>query len=334
MHDNWKTGGSALAVTDRMFASAALALGLRRQLPQSQFCIVSDGRRGRAALLVSQVGPCWLDMDGLHDAETMAERLRPAIRIAGRRELQEMVRGHVRDPEEAIALVLSQNPQLQDAVATAAALPGKPALNMDGLDNEGGWTCQHPDSPDGGSPGWQTLDTISEYAGALLEFDEDGADWFEQLSAPEQVQTFYTQSDCDDFAVALHRITGWPLVRASFPDSEVGLGHHTLVQGPDGRLLDAAGWHTAAEVERTLGGKGVWFSQPGGEEVARSSNIGEASGVAEDGTDTALAMAVSAIRQLPWAPFGEPGFHALAVEPLAGVDVPAQEAGADVHPAP
>jgi hypothetical protein len=53
---------------------------------------------------------------------------------------------------------------------------------------------------------------------------------------PEMNRSGYLTGGCGLLALAVHRITGWPLAEMLEP-------YHVLVRMPDGRLLDAAGSH-------------------------------------------------------------------------------------------
>jgi len=183
----------------------------------------------------------------------------------------------------------------------------------------------------GSGPGWASLDEVAEAVwdafGASM--DDEGEELLLGMSAAERVRALYTRSDCDDFAVALHRMTGWPIVRVDFPDAEGGFGHHTLVRVPDGTqgggrrigglLLDAVGLRPTAAVRRRHGGRRARISGPGGEELAA---LGASDDHGDPGVSHSLAMAASAVRQLPWPPFDEAWFRATVSRPLLGVDVP------------
>jgi hypothetical protein len=177
------------------------------------------------------------------------------------------------------------------------------------------------DVPGGIGQGWQSLDRVAEEGLSEIsaEMDEDEIDWFLSLSAAERVRRLYTQSDCDDFAVALHRVTGWPIISAQFPDKELGIGHHTLVKAPSGLLLDAAGWHDQGELKNRLGGKSAKFSEPGGEDTV-DSLIDPPGGRDPEEPDYLLARAVSSIRQLPWGPFDSAEFRVMSFRHVPGAD--------------
>lgn len=149
-------------------------------------------------------------------------------------------------------------------------------------------------------------------------FDDLGEaelDRLEAMTAAEQVRHFYLHGECLPFARTLHALTGWPLVSVCHPDHGF---LHALVCEPGeglpgsagGRLLDASGWTTLEAVGRHYG------LRP--HETARLL-LGEGdpwdSGARpfwpEDGDERSQArLALSAIRFLPGAPFGEPGFLA------------------------
>jgi hypothetical protein len=85
--------------------------------------------------------------------------------------------------------------------------------------------------------------TDSEIAEFLYEVCElYGDEDLDPSNADEVVKRAFMSSNCDDFAWLLSEITGWPTVRMTWQIPEWGFGHHTLVQSPEGRLLDVRGW--------------------------------------------------------------------------------------------
>jgi len=179
------------------------------------------------------------------------------------------------------------------------------------------------------APALPTLETLADDAAFLLSDDFDGEEYerFIEKSPAEKVRHFFCSSDCDAFAVALHRMTGWPIRALSSPDHGPV---HRFVEAPDGRFLDAGGWTSLDGMKKRYGIRKALLTEPFGEEIA--------SGYIEDdffdGYESALGKAVAAIRQLPWAPFDEPEFREITARPVAGVDFPAFDDDADSEPTP
>ena len=166
-------------------------------------------------------------------------------------------------------------------------------------------------------PGWKPLAELADKARYLLMdgvWDEE-AEELEAAPADEVVKVYYTSSNCDDFAVALHRITGWPIMALSAAERGP---IHRFVAAPDGRSLDACGWTDKIAMSKRYGTRKPLWSEPGGEEIAHSTSIGDVYG----GVDEHLADAVSAIRGLPVAPFSEPWFQAMSHRTMDAVDMP------------
>lgn len=63
----------------------------------------------------------------------------------------------------------------------------------------------------------------------------------------DSVQDVFDYGYCHALALALNEETGWPIVGLKGP---AGYADHFLVQRPDGRLVDAHGARTEAEVMR------------------------------------------------------------------------------------
>lgn len=161
-------------------------------------------------------------------------------------------------------------------------------------------------------PGWQSVTALVESAySALDDMDEAEFERFERLSPWRKVAYRYLSADCDNFAVGLHRITGWPIV---------GNPAHRLVRGPQG-LIDASGWTTEQKLQRRYREWWQTLGEPGGEATAHSHMIGSHYG----GIDELLAEVVSAIRQFPWAPYHTRMFQQLSYHPVLGVDQPTED---------
>lgn len=153
------------------------------------------------------------------------------------------------------------------------------------------------------------LDDVNEAEEAFLP----------EATDEEVLRHFFCHSDCDDFAIALHRLTGFALVALS--DKEKGFLHR-LVIAPDGRLLDAAGWTDLAGLAKRYGCRAPQLSAPGGEELGLGATVGDD---IDEGIDNALRRAVVAMRHFSILPYSDPAFAAILARPLAGVDFPTPE---------
>jgi len=160
----------------------------------------------------------------------------------------------------------------------------------------------------------------AHYYEACLLFEDEDLDPADHRAV---LLAAFRSSDCDDFAAALSLATGWESVRMTWLTRHGDAGHHALVRSPEGRLLDVGGWTDPAALRRVYGAAaGSVTLAPG---APATSNLG---GLDEDGYDEELARLVGVIRALPHAPYGDPGFRALAARPIEGVDRPAAAAPA------
>lgn len=158
-------------------------------------------------------------------------------------------------------------------------------------------------------PGWQPLNTLVEAAYAALDdMSDEEFERFERMPPWRKVAYRYLAGDCDNFAVGLHRVTGWPII---------GNTAHRLVKGPRG-LLDASGWVTPEKLQRRYREWWTELGEPGNESHAHGAEIGDLYG----GIDEILAEVVSAIRQFPWAPYSQQWFRQMSFQPVLGVDTP------------
>lgn len=108
-----------------------------------------------------------------------------------------------------------------------------------------------------------TLERIAKDAIYFLSDDVDEAemDKIKAMSPEHIVRLFYTSSDCDVFAVALHRITGWPIVELD----DTLRGHiHRLNLAPGGRLVDASGWTDIKTLSKRYALLHPHLGEPGG----------------------------------------------------------------------
>lgn len=160
----------------------------------------------------------------------------------------------------------------------------------------------------------RTIKDIADEVASRLEAGDEEFDRLETMPDLLKVRHMYVSGDCDAFAVALHRVTGWPIRCVS---SEEHGPMHRLVEAPDGRMLDAAGWVDEKELRRRYGVKRIILSKPGGEELAFLLGLDEGRGI-----DPELFDAMVAMRAFEWAPFGEADFRAMSGRSVAGADVP------------
>lgn len=84
--------------------------------------------------------------------------------------------------------------------------------------------------------------------------------------------TAFTEGDCWALAIAVHKMTGWPLVLAGTDSASDLDGYsHVMVRMPDGLLLDITGASTVEEVEATWGPTlettldAFWYNDDGSE---------------------------------------------------------------------
>lgn len=64
--------------------------------------------------------------------------------------------------------------------------------------------------------------------------------------------TVFTEGDCWALAVAIHDLTGWPLVAAGIGD-DADWWDHMLVETPNGKLMDIFGEKDSSVVEAEWG---------------------------------------------------------------------------------
>ena len=80
----------------------------------------------------------------------------------------------------------------------------------------------------------------------LLDADEDLPDVIDEETALEIIRREYVSGTCAAFAVALHDLTGHPIVG-------INGGMHVAVRCPDGDILDYVGRSPARSVMRRYG---------------------------------------------------------------------------------
>lgn len=142
------------------------------------------------------------------------------------------------------------------------------------------------------------IEELAEDARLAVEdlIEDDRWGWFVSLSAAEQVQWRYNCADCDDFALALHGVTGWPVIAINNPSRGP---IHRLVEAPDGRMLDAGGWIDLDDIRQRYKLK-VLKVMRGEGHVLHCPTVS---------SDDDLHPIIEAMLQFPVAPFNEPHFQ-------------------------
>lgn len=150
--------------------------------------------------------------------------------------------------------------------------------------------------------------------------------WSSDAGVREVLVRAFASSDCGNFAVVLHQMTGYPLVNLMGPE---GYPIHTFVRTPEGHALDVTGIHPIAQLARRYGWRG---KAPPTVDVSPSGACGMTLGEdwTDDGFDEQACRVAAAVRQLPWAPFDTPAFQAMTQTSLVGIDVPSPEAPDDL----
>jgi len=115
------------------------------------------------------------------------------------------------------------------------------------------------------------------------------------------IDAAFLSSDCDDFAWVLSRITGWPAVTLMWNMGMCVTGHHSLVEAPDGRLLDVSGWTDRAAVAARAGVVERLVTASGMRHYPFS--------FVEDGEDEHLAMILEVMEGLERPPFTDVSFR-------------------------
>lgn len=128
------------------------------------------------------------------------------------------------------------------------------------------------------------------------------------------IQRAFLTSDCDDFAWMLARITGWLPLRASWEIPGGGCGHHTVVQDPDGRLIDVTGVTDLSRIQRQFGNRDqldISLRPAPDHEPTFDSDP------KEGGDFEQARLLVKMIANLPYPPFSEERVHTVALMMLA-----------------
>lgn len=168
------------------------------------------------------------------------------------------------------------------------------------------------------------LGRVASYADFMLSGDmgADEAEHFFSYNDVGRVRYFYTSSNCDDFATAMHEIAGWPVV--AIADNAKGPVHR-LVQHLNGKFVDASGWVTFEELCKRYALKEPYLITGTKAENWMPGTLYE--DVDDNGIDDALTNVVTAIRHLPYAPFNEDWFQEMSSKPVDGVDRPIPDPG-------
>lgn len=148
------------------------------------------------------------------------------------------------------------------------------------------------------------LDTI---APSLVELSDDAMDSIFNLLTDEQAQELqeqgemaiiqrrYANADCDDFALALHAVSGWPI--AAIASSSCGPIHRLNI-APDGSLVDIFGHVSMQDLSQRYGLDDLHVMQSGCDSLIDS--------------DEELARVVAVLTFLKTDPF--PQLHQKAKE--------------------
>lgn len=143
----------------------------------------------------------------------------------------------------------------------------------------------------------RTLAEAADYFYDACELWED-----EDLDRDDTIEVLtraFRSSDCDDYAAALSRMTGWDIVMMQWQIPDWGFGHHSLVRDPDGRLLDVGGW-TDEEALRTHFGIGRKTSVTWREGHFSSPMYDD---------DESSTLIETVVRNLPSLPYADPAFQ-------------------------
>lgn len=181
-------------------------------------------------------------------------------------------------------------------------------------------------SPDPMSSRLVALSELAEDAMFSISdlFDDDALDAIEERSDLDKVRLRYTSADCDDFALAMHAVTGWPIVAVT--SGRKG-PLHRLVRVPDdgtidgGKFVDVMGFVNEADLRKRYKAKDLRFV----EASESDSSIGD---------DDELSRVVAVMTHLPEAPsprrssrpMSQPGCTAVRTSmvhpgPFAGSDL-------------
>lgn len=143
-----------------------------------------------------------------------------------------------------------------------------------------------------------TLEELAEDALASISdlFDDDELDAIEASPALDIIRLRYTNSDCDDFALALNVLMNWPVVAVSSPTKGP---LHRLNRDDEGRLVDVMGFVTEDTLRQRYKVKRLMLAE----------NAGAFSSLDDD---DGLKRVMAAMTYLPQQPFSDPAFRARA----------------------
>ncbi len=94
-----------------------------------------------------------------------------------------------------------------------------------------------------------TLQELGQEAIASVSdmHDDDELELMESMSDLDLIRQRFSHGDCDDFALALHAVTGWPI--ASINSSSHGPLHRLNI-APDGTMVDVHGFVSMDELKK------------------------------------------------------------------------------------
>lgn len=98
----------------------------------------------------------------------------------------------------------------------------------------------------------ETLPTLQELGQEALAsisdmYDDHELEQLEAMSDTELIRVRFAHADCDDFALAIHAITGWPI--ASVTSRSCGPLHRLNI-APDGTMVDVDGFVSMEDLKK------------------------------------------------------------------------------------
>ncbi len=138
----------------------------------------------------------------------------------------------------------------------------------------------------------ETLKELADWYFDLCELWQ-----FESLDADDHLEVLkyaFTCSDCGPFAAVLHEVTGWQVVNMGQSPFAV----HSLNRTSDGRLVDAYGWVTEAQLRKR-------YRKP--KLLLNDVEVGEAMGLCSLDEDESIRImqCMQCMQFLPDGPFQE-----------------------------
>lgn len=105
----------------------------------------------------------------------------------------------------------------------------------------------------------------------LLEDDEEWPDVMDEETALEIIRREYVSGTCAAFAIALHDLTGYPIIA-------INGGMHVAVRCPDGEILDYVGRSPLRRIMRRYGMRDAPVVEWTRDEAVHHVLMGEAEG--------------------------------------------------------